>query len=352
MSLRLLLFLLSALLLAGCDKEGPAEPATQATSPAEIRRTNVAVEPVTTRDLQEMLTLPGSLEAWEDLVLAAEIDGPVRWIGPREGQRVRAGEALLKIDPDARQATFDRVRSEAALRAASRDRLRRLLDEKLISPQEYDDAKAASDMADAQSRQARVELEKSTLYAPVAGVLDKWLVDRGEYVTAGTPVAELVRVDRLKALLEVPEKDVGFLEPGEKVRISQAQVNQPGGEEFFGEVIHLAYKADPVTRTYAAKVEVDNRDGRLRPGMIARVEALRRDLPQVVAVPLHALVDQGGRKVAYVAEQDVARLREVRLGPVIGELVVIEAGLVPGERLLVQGQHLVADGAAIAVAEP
>ncbi len=346
------LFLLMLLLLVGCAQEDPVSSVPASAPTAEVKRINVAVEPVTTRDLRELLTLPGSLEAWEDLLLAAEIDGPVRWRGPQEGERVRSGEPLLRIDSDSRQAALDRARSEAELRTVSRDRLRRLLDEKLISPQEYDNAVAARDAAAAELRQAQVALEKSTLYAPITGVLDKWLVDRGEYVVAGAAVAELVQVDRLKVLLEVPEKDVQFLELGEKVRLTPAQVNQTGGEEFAGEVIHLAYKADPLTRTYTAKVEVDNGGGRLRPGMIVRVSALRRELPGAIAIPLHAVVDQEGRKLVYVAEDGTARQRDVRLGPVIDGRVVVEVGLSPGEALLVKGQHLVNDGSPIVVTEP
>lgn len=346
------LYLLLILLLAGCAQEGPDESVPETPATVEVKLTNVVVETVTTRDLRELLTLPGSLEAWEDLLLAAEIDGPVRWRGPQEGERVRFGEPLLRIDSDSRQAALDRARSEAELRTVSRDRLRRLRDEKLISPQEYDNAAAAQDAAAAELRQAQVALEKSTLYAPINGVLDKWLVDRGEYVTAGMAVAELVQVDRLKVLLEVPEKDVQFLSLGEKVSLTPAQVNQTGGEEFAGEVIHLAYKADPLTRTYTAKVEVANGGGRLRPGMIVRVSALRRELPGAITIPLHAVVDQEGRKLVYVAEEGTARQRDVRLGSVIDGRVVVEEGLSPGEALLVKGQHLVNDGSPIVIVEP
>jgi membrane fusion protein (multidrug efflux system) len=162
-------------------------------------------------------------------------------------------------------------------------------------------------------------------------------------------VALVVQVDRLKVLVEVPEKDVVFLHVGEQVQVVQATVNGRGEATFVGELIHLAYKADPVSLTYRAKIAVNNAEGRLRPGMIVRVEAVRRNLPGSIAVPLYALVEQGGRKVAFVAENGVARQREVTLGPILGDQVVIEAGLAAGERLLVKGQHLVADGAVIAV---
>ncbi|OHB33960.1 MAG: hypothetical protein A2X84_01510 [Desulfuromonadaceae bacterium GWC2_58_13] len=257
---------------------------------------------------------------------------------------------ILKIDPDTRQAALDRTRAECDLRRSSRDRFKTLLDEKLVSAQEFEDASCAYEVAAAEQRQARVALDQSFLKSPVDGVLDRLLVDRGEHVSAGTQVALVVQIDRLKVLVDVPEKDVGYLQLGESMRVVQATVDGRDRDAFTGELIHLAYKADSVTRTYRAKIAVDNSEGRLRPGMIVRVEAVRRDLPAAIAVPLYALVDQGGRKVAFVAENGVARLREVTTGSIIGDLVVIEAGLSAGERLLVKGQHLVVDGSAIAVA--
>jgi len=338
-------------LIGGCNNStGNSSPAPAVETAAE-KVTNVAVQVIKPQDLQEQLTLPGSLEAWEDLVLSAEIDGPVRWIGPQEGDRLKQGEVILKIDPDTRQAALDRARAECDLRRNTRDRFKALHDEKLVSAQEYEDASYAYEVAAAELRQARVALEQSSLESPVAGVLDRLLIDRGEYVSAGTPVASVVQVDRLKVLVDVPEKDVAYLHVGEQVRVVQASVNGRDGASFAGTLSYLAYKADTVTRTYRAKIVVDNADGRLRPGMIVRVEAVRHDLPAAIAVPLYALVEQGGRKVAYVAENGFARLREVTTGPIIGDLVVIEAGLAAGEQLLVKGQHLVADGAAIAVAE-
>ncbi len=118
-----------------------------------------------------------------------------------------------------------------------------------------------------------------------------------------------------------------------------------------GRLTHLAYKADPVTRTYRAKVEVDNRDRQLRPGMIVRIEALRRTFADAVAVPLYAVIDHDGRKVVFVEEQGKARLRPVEIGRALGEQVVIRAGLVAGERLIVKGQHLLSDGMPVTVEE-
>ncbi len=315
------------------------------------KATNVSVAPVVRSDLQERFTLPGTLEAWEDLTLAAEEAGVVRWIGPQEGDEVEKDAAILRIDPETLEANLARDQAEFDLQQNHFERLQRLVEKKLVSRQEFEDGRQILEVARAKLKLAQVALEKSTLKSPVTGVLDRLLVDRGEYVSVGTPAAVVVQVDRLKVLVDVPEKDIPFLQVGQQVEVIAAPVIGPSGPVRSGEIIHLAYKADPTTRTYRAKMAVENADRRLRPGMIVRVGLVRRALTQVVAVPLFALVDRDGAKVVYVEDQGVARLRPVVPGAVIGEQIVIQQGLKGGERLIVKGQHLVADGLPVTVVE-
>jgi membrane fusion protein, multidrug efflux system len=332
---------LAALLaLTGCGNGSEA----QHNAPAVEKTVRVHVSEVVQEDLQETFTLPGTLEAWEDLTLAAEIPGPVRWIGPREGDRLKAGEPILRIDPETLEA--NRSRDQAAFELSQRQyrRLEQLRQENFVSEQEYEVARQAYQVAEADLRRSRLALEKSTLHAPIDGVLDRLLVDRGEFVSDGTPVAVVVQVDRLKVLVDIPEKDVAFLRPGQQVQVTPAAIDAGRSSDIRGEITHLTYKADPLTRTYQAKIAVDNRDLLLRPGMIVRVGLNRRNLPQVIAVPLFAVVDRGGARFVFVVENGQAVLRPVQTGAVLGERVIIQTGLASGERLIVQGQHLLSDG--------
>lgn len=346
----LLLFGLVVLPLAGgCGSEPAAEPASNTAAAAAANATSVRAQVVTAGDLAERITLPGSLVAWEDLTLAAEIAGSIDWVGPREGESLAAGAAILTIDSVTQRANLERDRVAAEVSRKAMERLERLVAENLVSRQEFDNSVGAYEAARQQYELSRIALAKSTVRMPVAGVLDARLVERGEYIKLGDPVAVVVQVDRLKALLAVPEKDVRYLQLGEEVQVVQTQIDSGDEVRRPGKLVHLAYKADPQTRTYLAKIEVDNRDRQLRPGMIVRVEALRRELKGVVAVPLYAVVDHEGRKVVFVAEEDTARLRPVEVERVIGDQAVISAGLAAGERLIVKGQQLLADGAAITV---
>lgn len=339
-----LLPVLAILTLAACGNGNGAEAESVPVAAPQEKVTNVALAAVTRQDLQETFTLPGILEAWEDLTLAAEMAGPVRSIGLREGDRVKKGEAILRIDPERREAELARDQVEYELQQKRMERRKSLVERNLVSQQEFEDSRKTFEQAQAQLRLSKVALEKSTLRSPVDGILDRLLVDRGEYVAEGTAAAVVMQVARLRALVDVPEKDILALAVGGTALVSAAPVQGGSGPGIAGEIIHLSYQADPATRTYRAKIAVDNSGKVLRPGMIVQVGFTRSELSQVIAVPLYALVDRDGGKVVFVEQDGKAQLRQVRVGPIVGNLAVIEEGLATGERLIVKGQQLVSDG--------
>ena len=347
------IILVALLLLSGCSGE-TANGSNDASSEIEIkpeRVTHIEVLALVRTDVQEHFTLPGALKAWEDLTLAAEVSGPVTWIGPQEGQRMKKGRPILTIDPETRQANYNRDKLEADLKKKKMERLQSLVEQNLVSQQEYEDGVNAYERARVALRLSELQLNKSTLMMPISGVLDDLFVDRGEYVKVGDPIALVVQIDRLKVEVDVPEKDISYLSPGEEVSIVQANIGRGVGIQREGKIVHLAYKADPITRTYRALIEIDNKDLQLRPGMIVRVKAVRRELPQAVTIPLYALVDRDGKKVVFVEQNTTAQQRDVEVEAILGDQVVIRSGLDAGENLIIKGQQLIADGARVEVGE-
>ena len=153
-----------------------------------------------------------------------------------------------------------------------------------------------------------------------------------------------------QVLVDVPEKDVPFTKPGQRVTVLPAEVNGKGiGRK--GRIIHVSYLANEMTRTYRSKIEIGNRGGLLRPGMIVRVKFVRRVIEDALVVPLYAVIDRDGQKFVFVVENDSAVIRQVRLGPIINGSVVVFGGVQKGEKLVVKGQQLIADGGPVRVVE-
>ncbi len=346
-----LLPLLVLLAFSACSKDNGLDNQSASVPAPREKVTNVVLATVTRQNLQETFTLPGILEAWEDLTLAAEMAGPVRSIALKEGDPVKKGEAILRIDPEQREAELARDQVEYELQQKRMERRRALVERNLVSQQEFEDSRQAFEQAQAQLRLSKVALEKSTLRSPITGVLDLLLVDRGEYVSEGTAVALVMQVNRLRALVDIPEKDILAIAVGGTAQVSVSPVRGQSGPSIPGDIVHLSYQADPATRSYRAKIAVDNNAQKLRPGMIIQVSFTRSELAQVIAVPLYALVDHDGGKVVFVVQDGKAMLRQVQVGPIVGNLAVIEKGLNADERLIIKGQQLVTNGVSVIVEE-
>jgi membrane fusion protein (multidrug efflux system) len=333
----------------------PAELPEQAATPespnVEIRAVNVVTHLVIPETVEETFTLPGTLEAWENLTLSLEQSGPITWVGPKEGDRVKAGQAILMIDTKLLETQHERNHMEYDLKVKQLERVKKLFEKQLVSQREYDEAQNDFDNASADLEQSSIALEKSTLISPIDGILDQILVDRGEYGNVGMPAAVVVQVDSLKVLVDVPEKDVTAVRVGQKVKVLPADIDRNSAVGRAGKVIHVSYQADEMTRTYRTKVEIDNRGGFLRSGMIVRVQYVRRLLKDVLVVPLYAVLDREGEKYIFVEEDSAAVQREVRLGPIINGRVVVHGGLRSGEHLIVKGHQLVSDGGPVKVME-
>lgn len=345
----------AALALGGCGG-GEADPAEAGA--AEERRTLVRVVEVQPEPVVDRLQLPADLQAMRRASLSAEIAGTVETLRVEEGQRVGAGMLLATVDTRALEQELAEVR---ALFEQAEDEYRRaeaLFERRSITRSSLVDAEAQRDVARARLGSAQLRVEKSRLTAPWAGTVAAKRVEVGDYVAPGQPMIELVDAARLEVRAPVPASDVPFVEVGTPVVI---RVSSFPDERFAGRVVRLDAELDPAARTLGLEAELDNKDGRLRPGMLARVEIPRRTIPDALLVPLGAIVDLEDRKVVYVAVggtgagagSDTAEIerREVALGPVLGERVVVERGLAPGDRVVVEGQGRVAPGQTVEVAE-
>jgi membrane fusion protein (multidrug efflux system) len=314
------------------------------------RPVNVAVDILKQRDVEETFALPGTLEAWEDITLSLEQPGTILWIGPSEGDRLKAGDEILRIDKEALLAQHASNGTDFDIRKKQLERADSLLKEQLISERERENVYQAFQSANTSLTETRIALEKSTLISPIEGILDRLFVDRGEYGNVGAPAAVIVKIDKLKVVVDVPEKDVPYTKTGQRVKVFPAGVNGKGVGRS-GRIIHVSYLANEMTRTYRSKIEISNRDGFLRPGMIVRVKFVRRIIRDALVVPLYAVIDRDGQKFVFVEEDGTAVIRQVRLGPIINGTVVVFGGIQAGEHLVVKGQQLLADGGSVRVVE-
>lgn len=351
--------LLLSVVIAGC---GGAEAGDLASPSAETAQSGlgspklaVRVEPVTVRTVVDTARLPAELRPRRRAVLAAEAVGVVAAIHAEVGDRVKAGTVLLEIDTRALEQRLREAEAVDRQRLAELERARKLFERRSITEQQRLEAETAREVARVQLEAARLALEKSRIVAPWTGTVAERRAEVGDFVSMGQGIFTLLDLERLEVRAPAPESLVPFLNVGERVEVRVDALAELDAEldaepVATGTIIRLAAELDPAARTLDVDVLLDRHDDRLRPGMVARMEIPRRTLEDAVLVPLAALVELEDRRVVYVAIESGdgdgtrAEQRTVRLGPTVGEGVVVLEGLAAGERLIVDGHQRVSPG--------
>ncbi|AGW14230.1 putative RND family efflux transporter MFP subunit [Megalodesulfovibrio gigas DSM 1382 = ATCC 19364] len=335
--------------LSGCGEtpshaQTAQENATAAAAPS--RTVNVQVEPVAPRPFKDILILPGQTEALQDVRLAMDAEGRVDWVGVEKGDLVQKGQELLRLDADLVAAQLAKAKADLALKQDLATRRQSLFQQAVLSKEEHDQALTELAVAKATVTEAETALSRTVIRAPFTGRINNVTVDPGEYVVKGEPVIEMVNVSTIRVTVSVPEMDVRHLNVGQEVAVS---IDAHGADRWDGVVDFVAWKADDATKTFEVRVVVDNKDGRIRPGMASRVAFVRRDIPDALTAPLFAVVDRGGERLLYVAQDGVARARQIVIGHIAQDRVQVLEGLAAGDWLIVTGHKDVEDGMPVTV---
>jgi membrane fusion protein (multidrug efflux system) len=216
----------------------------------------------------------------------------------------------------------------------------------IISDEALDTALNQRTLAEVSLRQAEILYKQGFVRSPIHGLVNDLFVDPGEYVQEGQKVAEVVNVDRIRLVANIPEMDVRFLNVGEEVQVridALPEATRTGRIEF------ISFKADHSTRTFQVKILVDNEGHHIRPGMMGRVRFIKRTLKEAITVPLTAILDKNGERMVFVEKEGFARARRVHIGVIENDRAQIVSGLRVGENLIVSGQEHVEDGVKVSI---
>jgi RND family efflux transporter MFP subunit len=348
--------------LPGC-RDSAAEGAVAPSEPQPIatqqRVRTVAVRKAT---LDSMQSASGIVRAFHKATVTAETQGRVLARAVERGQRVDAGDVLLELD-DSRLA-LELRKAEATLKARTNDRAHaqreydrgeRLVAQNAISAQQRDDLHHNLDRArDEQALAlvardtARRNLEDARITAPFAGRVDDLLVDVGDYVAPGSAVATVVELSRARVFAGVTAQTAARLEPGSEANVHLAAL---GGVEIPATLRSVATVASERDGTYEVELWIEAPPRGIRDGMIASVELASTAGDAVPLAPRAGLLRRNGKPEIFVVERDgereVARLRQLRTRRSAGEWIEVLEGLAEGDRVVVDGQFALRDGAPV-----
>ncbi len=324
---------------------GRTESAGDADEPY-VKVVNVEVETLRPATFSATVRITAEAEPETDITLSAEESGILEAFVAKKGTRVRRGQAIARIDDDVLAAQVDEARAGAEIAASRHEAQRRLWeDEGIGSEIVFLQAKADAESAMARHVQLQARLDRTVVRSPVAGTFDSELVDAGEIVQPGTPVARIVDGSGLRITGGVAERFAPQVSVGGDANIS---FDILPGQVFEGQIDFVGTAVDRQSRTFPIEIVMDNPDGAVKPYMIANVRVLLRRVDDAIVVSREVLIRTEDGFLALVVESqdgnDIAVPRTLVLGSSDENSVVVMSGLEAGDRLVVRGQQLVDPG--------
>jgi multidrug efflux system membrane fusion protein len=361
----LALCLMVVLAASGCSsKKHDAEK--KETAPATVVK-GAVIETTKSVVMPETVEVVGTVRARTSAVVAARIPGTVSALMVREGDRVRKGQVLARLDAQENAAAsavagagieeaqrgLDEAGTRKKLADSTFERYRKLFNEQAVTRQEFDIKQAEKDLAaqgvaraEARLRQAlagsraALTIEGYTqIVAPISGVVTSKPADLGASVFPAQPLMTIEDESSYQLELAVPESLAASLKPGVTVQVALDAMDS----RIAARIAEIVPAADPLSRTFVAKIAL-NRKG-LKSGMFGRATISLGGAVNGLLLPKAAVVERGALTSIWVLDKDsIARMRLVKIGKTTGDKVEILSGLSDGERVVVGGVEKVSEG--------
>ncbi len=343
-----LALLLSFGSVAACGDGATDAPTSAVRSGGDKRPTpTVTVAPVAVHEFVDALEAVGTARAIDSVAITANVTERIKRLNFRDGQYVRRGQLLVELTATQEKADLAGSRARLKQAQAQFDRLRPLLKDGFVTQSRVDEALAARDSAQAQVETIQAQIGDRMIYAPFSGIVGLRDVSSGLVAGAATPILELSDISTIRLDFTVPETALASITIGQEV-IGKAAAY--GGEVFRGRISAIDPQIDPINRAATVRASLPNPGGRLKPGMLLAVQAVRSKR-SALAVPEQAVVGNGKERSLFVVEPDGETVTQVRVTTGAREpgLVEITGGLQAGARIVVDGALKLRDGGKIKI---
>jgi membrane fusion protein (multidrug efflux system) len=295
------------------------------------------------RDAESVGTLIGN----ESVTITAKLTEQVSAVYFEGGELVKAGAVLVELIDAEQIALLHEAQAKLRETQLQLDRLL-TLGKDIATAAEIDVARARVDANIALLEALSSRINDRTIRAPFNGVIGLRRISVGALLTPGTVIAELDDIDPMKLDFTLPEHYLSQIKIGDSLSAASTAWD---GEVFSGEVTQIGSRVDPATRAFAVRALIDNRDARLRPGMLMAVEVALGKTPGIL-VSETALIQTGAKSTVFVVDQDsTARRVSVEIGRRMPGLIEIRSGLEPGDRVVRNGQMTLRPGVRVREAE-
>lgn len=306
----------------------------------------VSVTSVKDTVFSHFLEVQGNVDTKENLIIYPQYSGTLVSLNVVAGQRVSKGQVIGRIDDGGLGQQVAQLETQLALAKTTFERQKRLWDQKIGSEIQY--LQAQTNMVSQQKAvaQSKAQLAKTVITAPIAGVVDEIITERGTVVSPGEGIVRIVNLSNMYVSTSVPESYIGKLKVGTAVDVELGSL----GKTYVGKIRQVANNINPNNRTFAIEVSVPNTDNLLRPNQVAKLKIVDYTSKNALVVPTGVIQEDAANKTfVYVAEQikgktGVAKKTFVKTGQSAHNATEILSGLKAGDIVVTEGANTVSEG--------
>lgn len=293
------------------------------------------------KELKDKINLPAVIESFENLWVKSEVSGQVVDIPVKEGQTVKKGQLLVKLDERDYRLRLESIEANYNLALLDHERISNLAEKRIAAASDLDKINAQLKTLKSQLNEAKLALERTNIKATINGRLNEIEAKTGDWMGVDKPVAQILQIGNVKVTVGIPESDVADVFDLKEADIT---IEALGNRTVKGKKVFLSRSPNSLARLYDLELVVPNPDGRILPGMFARVEIVKQIFEDAVVIPLYTVITQQDEKFVYIEKNGIAKKRDVELGLLSDWEIQVTKGLEPNDRLIIVGHRVLDDG--------
>lgn len=311
---------------------GKLEPSSD-----KVRRL-VTADTTKLSNFQHFVDVQATIQSDEVVNVSTEVPGRIVKLNIREGQYINAGALIARLDTESLQRQMEELETALSLAETIYERQSKLWEKNIGSEIQYLEAKNNKERLEKNIASLETQLQKTNVYAPTSGVIDRLMMQEGEFANPGMPIAVLVNINKLKVVADVPEKYVGLIKKGEKVHISFPSLD----EEVTASVSLVGRTISQGNRTFKVEANLSHKNPNYKPNLLALLSIMDYEAKDAIQVPVEVVQQEASGKHFVLTLEDgdqglVAQKQYVTIGRSYDNQVLIEEGLAPNTPIILSG---------------
>ena len=335
------LFVLISTALTGCHIKQSQKESLISTIP-------VITDTVIKMHIGDEISLSGNVEGSKTVRLGFLVAGKIDFIAVNEGEKVSKGQLLSSLDPVSYEIARELAEIQVNQVQDEYNRLKLMHDKNSLSESDFNKINFGLRQAKAQLELHTKNLSETKLYSPIEGILLKKLAEAGEITGVGIPVLVVSDIHKIKVNAYIPENELHNIKLGQIAKVNIPSLNKI----YDGKISEVSSLADPASRAFSVKIEVDNPGMLIRPGMIAETKIHTDQYKEILMVPVEALLhDFNG--LTYVYSVDTVKMkafrRNITIGKLVNDQIEVLSGINQKEIVVKGGQQKLVEGSSVSI---